>query len=122
MEEKHIFKDPVYKQLYDTWLSKNDAVYKRLAQYAVECDGGKPVVKKILETKTIDGIPYIRGKCSCCKKCWVDLKTGRCLAGGPFDGYTKDKDIEAPEAIEKPIAEAGTLPLVSDGGERPPWE
>ena len=25
--------------------------------------------------------------CSCCKKCWLDLKTGYCIYGGPYSGY-----------------------------------
>ena len=27
-------------------------------------------------------------KCPCCQKCWVHIETGRCICGGPFDGYT----------------------------------
>ena len=58
-------------------------------------------MNKEVETKLIDNIIYIRGKCSCCKQCWIDLKKGTCLYGGPFNGYDKDKDFGTPE--DKPL-------------------
>lgn len=27
--------------------------------------------------------------CACCKKCWLDLRTGYCIYGGPYTGYIK---------------------------------
>ena len=32
---------------------------------------------------------YKPTSCACCAKCWLDLKTGHCLYGGPFTGYVK---------------------------------
>lgn len=36
--------------------------------------------------------PYTeRTSCACCKACWRDPKTGRCMHGGPFAGYTTNE-------------------------------
>jgi hypothetical protein len=33
-----------------------------------------------------------RDHCSICKQCWIYEDTGKCIYGGPYDGYVKVPD------------------------------
>ena len=41
---------------------------------------------------------YKPTKCKCCRKCWFDILTQRCVYGGPYDGYIyEDGHVEVLE-------------------------
>lgn len=49
-------------------------------------------MKHIVYKQDKEGHILIRGKCSCCKQCWVYLggpMKGKCIYGGPYQGYEK---------------------------------
>lgn len=66
--------------------------------------------KKVETRRDSDGTILIRGKCSACKQCWIRLSSpnkGKCVYGGPFEGYTKVNDNATGRDKEPASQESG---------------
>ena len=62
--------------------------------------------------KDESGNLLVPGTCSCCRKCWKYITgpaKGKCIYGGPFEGFEKEKHHEG--------AEDCSVPKVSDKGD-----
>ncbi len=35
-------------------------------------------------------IVLVQTACAVCRKCWKNRDTGRCIYGGPFDGFVRE--------------------------------
>jgi hypothetical protein len=57
--------------------------------------GPTAVDVRVPEQRKIDrktGDAYVRGKCSVCSDCWIQLNgeaAGKCIYGGPYHGYVR---------------------------------